>query len=161
MTVPELILNLMDALRARFYAGRPEQFARDYRGLRFALCKWGALCGQRGWDFTPEFVHGEIMGILRSIQKADKPIEYLPVYLRSAIARHVGEHAEELNAESKRNRVREAAAALVRTIKPGEVRAPTTNEMLIALNLEMKRLRIARKSEQVRPAKRSEQKELL
>lgn len=145
MTVAELITNLLSAIESKFYRSRPHEFMRDLRDLKGAIGQWGIACDARGWEFEPGFVFKEIMEILLDIQRRDLEVDWMPVYLRGAIRRRIGQRAEELNAESKRIGTRIAKA--LAPVKIGEVRAPTTNEVLIALAADMKRLKRDRRQQ--------------
>lgn len=158
MTVAELITNLLESIRSKFYAGKPREFMRDQRGLSWAVASWGRACAERGWEFEPGFVHKEIMAILLDIQSMDRDVEYLPVYLKGAISRRIGQRAEELSAESKRIEARVAKA--MNKVQPGEVRQPTTNEMLIALGSDLRRIKRERAQER-KAGTKAKQGELL
>lgn len=158
MTVAELITNLLEVIRSKFYAGKPREWMRDQRGLTWAIVSWAKECNARGWNFEPAFIHKELMAVLLDIQAKDRDVEYFPVYFRGAIKRRIGQRAEELNAANKR--IESQVSRAVAKVQPGEVRQPTTNEILLALGADLRRLK--RERQQVRRAgKREAQGELL
>jgi hypothetical protein len=114
MTPADCINRCLTIIREKFYHDKPERiFFRDRTALTKAIARYGYACSQRGWEFDSVFVTRAVMATLVRIDDTD--IQYLPVYLEQAIDRSVGQRAEELNAQDKRNkRNREMTKALQR-----------------------------------------------
>ena len=114
MTIHECIDRCLTIIREKFYHDKPERiFFRDRTALIKAISRYGYACTLRGWEFDAFFVTRSIIYTLTRISSED--IQYLPVYLEQAIDRSVGQRAEELNAQDKRNkRNRDITKALQR-----------------------------------------------
>ncbi len=156
MTIPELIANTLEAVRSKFYADRPREFLRDERALTGAISTWGYECNQRGWDFTPQFIFKDIMGVLLDIQRRGADVKYLPVYLQGAVRRHIGQRAEELQAAGRD--VRRNVKRIVNGVEVAVIVEKTNTEVLSALYTDLKRQQRTRKA---RPVAKVKQGELL
>ena len=158
MTIPELLIEVLAALRNQFYADKPvAHWFRDKTALTKAVTRYGYECEQRGWEFDVAFIRQEIMAILQSCKKHDC-ITYLPTYLSEAIGRHVREHAEELSAKAKSGRaIAERAMGKLRE-RPQGPPPPSDTRLLMLLHQEIKSVARARKA---RPPVKVKQGELL
>lgn len=117
MTVPELIDDVLRRIRSTdYYHGRVREFARDQRALMKAISRYGYACNERGWQFAPHDILTDLVGLLREIVNKGADIKYFPLYLESAVDKHIRQRAEELNARAKSNRL---PAALVPKIVNG------------------------------------------
>ncbi len=101
MTAPDVILSVLRAIRNQWYADRVREYKRDEPALLKSIVRWGHECASRGWEFDGDAIRRDIMGILHQIQRANAPIQYLPVYLEGAITRSIGQRAEELQAAAR------------------------------------------------------------
>ena len=102
MTIADLIAEVTMAVRNSFYADAPPRdFKRDERAIMRAIARYGYECDRRGWSFQVEFIHRELIALLRSIREKGAEINYLPVYLEGAVDRHIRCRAEELSAAAK------------------------------------------------------------
>jgi hypothetical protein len=138
MTVPELITEILSAIRGQFYADRPRDFKRDERALTKAILRYGHECELRGWEFETDHIARELMALLNDI-KTRESFRYLPLYLHGAIGRHIGQRAEELSAQAKR--IPPKVAKLVRGVNKVEaVREPSATRICSAVYLDMSRL---------------------
>lgn len=152
MSVPELIANVLEALRVKFYAERIREFKRDERALTKAIAKWGYEAAQREWHFTPEEIFKDIMDLLIQMQTSGSDVKYLPLYLQSAIHRRFGQRAEDLQAAARKVAPRVAKLmAGVRTVEA--VREPSATEVLATLYTDLKRVQKQRRAERKPVAK--------
>lgn len=156
MTIPELIQNVVAAIGRQFYADRVNEFMRDLHGLRQAVTRYGYECERRNWQFEPDFILRDLMGLLNQLKvQGTAGIQYFPRYLEGAVDRHIRLRADELNAEAKA-----LAPKVQKTIRRISVvqaiREPTAVEILAAVHTEEKRLaaerKAARKNRTVLPA---------
>lgn len=155
MTVAELIHEVLAALRNQLYADRqPAEYFRDERHLKQAIARYGYACAQRGWEFDVPFILAEIMGVVQVV-KRQQVTGYLPVYLQSAIDRHVGEHAEELNAHAKelRNVAAKGLGKLHITERPPIL--PSATETLALLYQDMQRQKRAKQKPKAKQAQQT------
>ena len=103
MTPADCIGRCLTIIREKFYHDKPERlFFRDKTALMKAIARYGYSCTQRGWEFDSVFVTRAVIATLVRIDPSE--VKYLPVYLEQAIDRSVGQRAEELNAQDKRNK---------------------------------------------------------
>lgn len=157
MTVPDLITSVLSQIRNGFYAERTRDFMRDERQLTKAIARWGYECEQRGWDFTPDFIANELRQLLIKIKQTDADIGYMPVYLEGAVTRSIRMRAEELSAAAKARRTpAKLAQKIVNGVKVGDVREPTTVEVLAKVFTELKRQRRA-KRKALKPVKEKQE----
>ncbi len=101
MTVADLIINVLGAIRGQWYADRVGEFHRDKQALTKAIARYGHECASRGWDFEPRFVQRELLDVLNEIKRTGAEIKYLPAYLEGAVDKHVRQRADELSAAAK------------------------------------------------------------
>ena len=162
MTAPELIVEVLDALRRQFYADRPvAEYFRDERALKGAISRYGYICHDRGWEFDAPFVLSEIINVVQVV-KRQQVSGYLPVYLQAAIDRHCRERAEELSAKAKDiRRNAEKSLGKMRVMPEGAVRQPSATELLALLHQDIKRATKARKAKPSSRSTKSSQGELL
>jgi hypothetical protein len=143
MTVPELITEVLSAIRSQFYADRPRDYKRDEQALTMAILRYGHECEQRGWEFETDHILRELMELLKDIKTRDS-FRYLPTYLHGAIGRHIGQRAEELSAKAKC--IPPKVAKLVGDVRKVEaVREATATQICSAVYLDMARLKKQRR----------------
>lgn len=160
MTVDELIDAVVARIHKEHYVGtsRLPFFHRDRVALEKSVARYGYECHQRGWEFEPATIWGEMMRILDSMKERTEAIQiWFPLYLESAVDRHIRLRAEELSAEHKRvaNVVKRATAG----VQVAAVREPTTVEILAALWTNQARRR--RQRQKVAAAPKTQQLGLL
>lgn len=138
MNTAEVIERALRGIRDQFYpedAQGVRAFARDRNALTKAICRYGAACDARGWRFDEGRIISAILKLLPQIKAPDH--QYLPVYLEKCIDRHVGQRAEELQAESLKyeNQLRRTMAeARSKQLPGGVVAVPVTaTEQMAAL----------------------------
>lgn len=140
MTVPELIHNVLGAVRNQFYCDLPERdFARDLRYLEAAVATYAYECQQRGWLFQADFLQKELLGLLHSFKRSGVEVQWMPLYLQNAIRRHIGQRAEELQAAARS--VPKAATRIVNGVKPMVVLEKSDTEVLATLYNDVRRMR--------------------
>jgi hypothetical protein len=138
VTVPELIVEVLAALRNQLYSDRTVgEYFRDERALKGAISRYGYVCEQRGWHFDVPFLLREIMGVVMVV-KRQQISGYLPVYLQQAIDTHVREHAEELNAQAKAIRTLAEKNARQMRVAPDRPPMPSAVELLALLHRDIK-----------------------
>jgi hypothetical protein len=160
MTVPELIADLLRRIRSLDqYQDRPREFRRDERALTKAIARYGYACNERGWQFQPNEILGDLVALLRQIVEQNADIGYFPVYLEGAIDKHIRVRAEELNARAKAaKRPSAVARQIIQGTQVVRVIEPTAVELLDTIYRDLKaRRKIARPA---RP-RRTSQGELL
>ncbi len=132
MTVPELINQVVLNIGHQFYDERSRDFFRDRLALTKAVARYGYECEQRGWLFEPDSIRRDIIELLQQIKRTGADIGYFPVYLESAISRHIGLRAEELQAEARA--IPQKVSKIVNGLKGVEVvRQPSAVETLAIL----------------------------
>lgn len=120
MNVPELISDVLRRIQSTdWYHGRVREFARDRNALQRAIARYGYACNERGWQFEPEEIHRDLVGLLRDIVNKGADIRYFPIYLENAVDRHIRQRAEELNDRAKR--AKRPAAVTARVVSGTEV----------------------------------------
>lgn len=151
MTVSDLILNVLGAIRRRWYAGREAAFHRDKQALTKSIARYGFECTARGWCFEPLFIQRDLEQLLTEIQRSKVEIVYLPVYLEGAVDRHIRLRAEELSSAAKA--VSGKVSKIVRGVERVDAvveRRPV--EILAALYQDLgRRQRRARRARRARP----------
>jgi len=158
MTIPELMTRVLDAIRNQFYADRPREFLRDERALSKAVARYGYECHRRGWEFSAEDIRRDLMDLLNQIKRLNADIGYLPVYLEGAVARHIGQRAEELSVKAKY--ARPQVDKIVTGLQSVKVVIQATNvEMLSAFYLHQKQVQRQRRA--ARKPARDKQEALL
>lgn len=164
MTVDALIDTVLARIWKEHYEHkrRSHEWHASQRALTKAIARYGYECHGRGWEFEPERIWGELMRILDTMRERSLQIEtWFPIYLESAIDRHIRLRADELSAESKREdrtqRVHadpRAAGTLATRVSAGvvvaHVRTPTPVEQLATLYRDLDKRRRARS--RTRPA---------
>lgn len=144
MSVDSLIDLVLERIYRDHYAGKARQreWPASQQALTKAIARYGYECRGRGWEFEPDAIWAELMRILDTMVKNSLRIEtWFPVYLESAIDRHIRLRAEELSAEAKREDRRgmdkagsrtaaKLAGLVVADLRIGEIRQPTTVEVL-------------------------------
>ena len=144
MTVPELISRVLDMLQGQFYCDLPRSaWYRDEKYLVAAIGTYGHECRQRGWEFSAEFICGELTRLIRSFMKSGVEPRWMPVYLQNAIRQHIRERADELNAQGKVGRGPAAILqALVGDLKRVEaVREPSAIDLMASVYRDVRQLR--------------------
>lgn len=140
MTVPDLIAQILTQLQNQFYCDRPRrEYLVDEKYLVAAIGTYGYECNQRGWEFDTAFIYRELSQILTSFKHAGTDVKWMPNYLQQSIRRHIGEHAEELNAQAKA--IRAVMKRTLAAIQPVHVREPAHVEVLGSVYRDVKRLR--------------------
>ena len=124
MTPADTINRCLTVIREKWYLDKHERiFYRDKRMLTKAICRYGYVCSQRGWEFDCPYITKAIVTVLVRIDQED--IEYVPVFLESVIDQHVRQKSEELNAQAKRdkynNDLAKAQSRIRSSVLPGEV----------------------------------------
>jgi hypothetical protein len=143
MTVPELITRVLHMLHGQFYCDLPRSaFHRDEKYLIAAIGTYGHECRQRGWEFDAQFMYEELCSLVRSFMKSGAEPRWMPLYLQTAIRRHIGERAEELNARGKASR---SVPATVRTIVDGlkvvtAIREPSATDLMSSVYRDVRKL---------------------
>jgi len=133
MQVQDLIERVCTSIRQQFYADLPPRlWHRDRTEIIRAIARYGYVCDQRGWHFDAPAILRDLLALLRHIHSHHSDINYFPVYLRSAIDRHLGTRAEELSSAAKAlpSRVQRAVASVSPT---ATVIRQTDTEVLAAL----------------------------
>ena len=106
MTIPDLIETVLRRIWNEHYAltVRNRDFFRDEQALTRAISRYGYECHTRGWEFEPEQIWVELMRVLDTMRRADLDVRtWFPIYLESAIDRHLRLRADELSAEARRD----------------------------------------------------------
>jgi len=98
MTVADLIDTLSRNIRGQWYADDVRAYKRDERAIMRAIARYGYECHNRGWEFQPHAIQRDILALLQDIKRTGAEVKYLPLYLEGAIARHIGQRSEELQA---------------------------------------------------------------
>jgi len=149
ITIPELIAELLHAIRHQFYADRIRDFKRDERALTKAISRYGYECVQRGWHFQADQILRGLLDLLNEIKRSDADIQYLPVYLHGAVGRHIGQRAEELSAQAKTIKPR-AVKIIQGALQVQAVVEPSDAEILGAVYRDIRRHQRQRRH-QVKP----------
>jgi hypothetical protein len=144
VTVPELISRVLDMLQGQFYCDLPRSaWFRDEKYLVAAIGTYGHECRQRGWEFSAEFICGELTRLIRSFMKSGAEPRWMPIYLQNAIRQHIRERADELNAQGKARRAPAAILqAIVGELKRVEaVREPSAIDLMASVYRDVRQLR--------------------
>lgn len=154
MSTTELIEKVLSQIKRDFYQHRPDMFFRDRQALLRAVSRYGVECEAKGWAVEPDFICSDLLILLNRVAAHKADVDYLPVYLHSAVSKHIGQRAEEISKAAK------APQARVTRVMQGLNRVdaivePTTVEVLSKLYASLSRKKT---SFEPKPAK---QKELL
>jgi len=146
MTIDELIDSVVGRIHKEHYVGtsRMPCFHRDRVALEKSVARYGHECHQRGWEFEPETIYGEIMRILDSMTERTDAIRiWFPLYLEASVDRHVRLRAEELSAQAKK--IASIVGRTVAWVQLADVREPTAVEILATVYANHERRRRQRK----------------
>ncbi len=125
MTPADSINRCLQVIKEKWYDDKAERiFYRDKRNLTKAICRYGYVCSQRGWEFQAHEVTGAILNVLIRIDA--KEAEYLPVFLEACIDRHVRQRSEEISEQAKalayKKSMAKAMGVMEKSIVPDSVR---------------------------------------
>lgn len=100
----------VEALLTRCWRGYYEtrgngerEFQRDLPRLRLGILRYGKECSDRGWEFDLDHFERALVALLNDLLPRADNIKFLPLYLESAVRRHIDQRAEELNLKNKRD----------------------------------------------------------
>jgi hypothetical protein len=150
MTIPELIDQVLGAIRNQFYSDRDREFMRDYNALMKAISRYGYDCAQRGWEFSVSAILADLMKLLNEIKRTGADIKWLPTYLEGAVRRHIGQRAEELQAQARLSKPK--VTKIMEGTKLAVVITPDNTEILAAVYRDLKKQNKERRA-QLKPAK--------
>lgn len=154
MTIPDLISLILGSIRGQFYSDRPREFMRDERALTKAIARYGYECAHRSWHFQPQAILRDLANLLNEIKRADLQIGYLPVYLEGAVRRHIGQRAEELQAQART--IEPRLTKIVSGVKGVEaVREPSAVDILATVYRDLKSRKPARRQAKRQPTQPS------
>jgi hypothetical protein len=155
MTVPELIADVLRRIQSTdWYHGRVREFARDQRALTKAIARYGYACNERGWHFQPNEILADLVGLLRDIVNKGADIQYFPLYLESAVDKHIRQRAEELNERAKRAKRPDALTTkIIQGTEVVRVVEKSAVEVLDTLYRDLKAQRKAKVKRAAAPAK--------
>jgi len=140
MTIAELTVNVLGALRNQFYCDRPPRdYLRDEDYLVAALGTYGKECADRGWHFDASAIQAELMTLLLEFKRSGVDIQWMPIYLQNAIRKHVGQRAEELQAAARN--LPKVTTKIVHGVQAVAIVEKTDTEVLAALYQDIRKLK--------------------
>ncbi len=139
--VPRLIREVLGMIGRYFYDNPPRQrdFMRDQNHLTQAIARYGYECERRNWQFNATAIQSDLLALLLKIRETGADIKFFPIYLEGAVDRHIRQRADELSAQAKQ--ISRLSTKALGTLKPGDLREPTTVEILATVYKDLKRQR--------------------
>lgn len=120
----------------KWYHDKERLFYRDKRSIMKAIARYGYVCHERGWTFDEFSLCQQLLRVLQKIDGSNAT--YLPVFLEAAIDSHVRQRAEEIKAQSEKERARKTLVksykSLERMVVPDQlIVEKSATEVLAAL----------------------------